>query len=97
MSPITGTTGSRNATPLGNHLTQGGVRGHVDGEFIEPHGVVIEGDGNVFVSDEGNQFVQKSGPVPVQIEESTWGPSRGPHAPAKPHGGLPPDAPGGAP
>ena len=43
----------------GKRIAMFGSHGSRDGEFIHPRGVTIDGDGNIFVSDEGNNRIQK--------------------------------------
>jgi tripartite motif-containing protein 2/3/tripartite motif-containing protein 71 len=43
----------------GKRINTFGSYGSGDGEFINPRGVVVDGDGNILVSDEGNNRLQK--------------------------------------
>jgi DNA-binding beta-propeller fold protein YncE len=41
---------------------QWGTRGSAAGAFQEPHGVAVDGQGNIYVSDTGNDRIQKLAP-----------------------------------
>src|SRR5438309_81191 len=43
----------------GQFVTQWGSTGAADGNFEEPRGVAVDGSGNVFVADPGNNHIQK--------------------------------------
>ncbi len=51
-------------------ITKWGTQGNGDGEFIQPTGLAIDNDGNVYVSDRGNSRIQKFTPDGVFI--SKW-------------------------
>src|SRR5207253_4629279 len=44
----------------GRFLTTWGSSGNGDGQFDGPFGVAVDGSGNVFVVDDGNNRIQKS-------------------------------------
>jgi streptogramin lyase len=60
-STSTSTTTSTPTTTLvcGTFLTKWGSSGSGDGQFSFPHGVAVDGSGNVFVGEEGNARIQK--------------------------------------
>jgi DNA-binding beta-propeller fold protein YncE len=45
-------------SPHVKFLRKWGIRGGGDGEFSQPQGLVIDGAGNVYVSDQGNDRIQ---------------------------------------
>jgi len=63
-------------------LRKCGVRGSGDGEFAWPQSLIIDGSGNVYVSDQGNgriqvfdahgRFLRKWGGEGIGDEEFSW-------------------------
>ena len=43
----------------GKLITSWGEKGNGDGQFIHPHGIAVDSEGNVYVTDEERQDVQK--------------------------------------
>ena len=56
--PTGATTGSKNSTREGKHLATWGTSGQNEGQFNRPSGVAIDSDGDIYVSDWGNERVQ---------------------------------------
>src|SRR5262245_30897493 len=45
--------------PCGTFLTKWGSPGSGDGQFSKPAGIAVDGSGNVYVADTGNNRIQK--------------------------------------
>ena len=60
-------------TSSGAYLTQWGTYGSGNGQFSGPVGVAVDADGDVYVTDQNNNRIQKFGPVPTPTKTSTWG------------------------
>ncbi|GIT02224.1 MAG: hypothetical protein CM1200mP27_08490 [Chloroflexota bacterium] len=57
--------------PQGRFILQWGSAGSRDGEFSQPQGLAIDGDGNVYVSEYGNSRIQAFDPQGRFLRE--WG------------------------
>lgn len=57
----------------GVYLTQWGTPGTGPGQFNQPAGVAVDGNGDVYVTDFGNNRVQVFGYLPVPAQTTTWG------------------------
>jgi tripartite motif-containing protein 71 len=51
-------------SPTGKFITKRGSYGSDDGEFVDPEHLAINSEGNVYVSDRGNNNIQVFRPVP---------------------------------
>ncbi|MFI5372623.1 MAG: hypothetical protein ACHQ52_13790 [Candidatus Eisenbacteria bacterium] len=66
-------------TGTGTYLTQWGSNGSGEGQFNIPLGLATDAAGNVYVSDNGNNRVQKFGPSPTPAIRKTWGQVKAEH------------------
>ena len=62
-------------SPGGQLLAAWGARGTAPGDFIEPYGIAVDDQGNVYVADAGNHRIQKLSPSGQALAQ--WG-KRGP-------------------
>ena len=60
--------------PSGKKLRSFGKRGSGQGEFVRPHGVAVDGEGNILVADCGNDRIQKFSKILSAVDTVAVGP-----------------------
>lgn len=56
----------------GTFLVKWGTRGNAEGQFGDPRGVAIDGNGSIYVSDPEMHRIQKFAPSPIAVKMKTW-------------------------
>ena len=54
-------------------MTAWGSYGASPGQFDNPIGIAIDGDGDIYVADTNNSRIQKFGYAPTPVQGATWG------------------------
>ena len=53
------TVAYRNSHRMESLLLSGGVKAQLEGQFLNPSGIYVDGSGNVYVVDSGNNRIQE--------------------------------------